>query len=189
MTSQTYISAMRILFGLLLIISTLAVKAQDGWQVIKTEDGKATVMMPDTPKFTTKERAVTGGVIVNKQHLLDLASLGDGNLVIALAQAEYPVIFKSMVGTPEGLKRFYDSGILSAAGEDKNGILSDIELEVAGHKGRRFTVILPDGKSVMTMIQFQIGNTGYFARVISKKGEQDNEEAKKFLDSFQLDLN
>lgn len=182
----TYISGMKRLLIVVLFLITVAVQAQD-WKLMKTKDGKASVLIPEIPEMMTQTTpSEIGDVLMNIQ-MLDLSAQGGDNMVFGLMSLEYPAGVLDSIQSEDALKEFYDGAMNGAANNSGGSLSTQEDIEVGGHIGRQFSIELMGGMAVMTMKYVQIGQIGYMQQVISKGDAADNKEAKKFLASFKIE--
>ena len=178
---------MKYLLTLLLCLATQAAQAQDSWTVIKSKNGKASIEIPKAPEMVTETMPSEVGEVVMNMQILDL-SAGDGdNMTMGLMTLEYPVNMKDSINSPEKLKEFYDAAMNGAASNMGGTITTQEDVKENGHPGREFKIEIMGGMAVITMKYFQVKDMGYIAQVITKGDKVDNEEARRFLDSFKIE--
>ena len=181
-----YISGMKRLLITVLFVATVAVQAQD-WKLMKTKDGKASVMIPEIPEMMTQNQPSEIGDVVMNIQILDLSAQGGDNMVMGLMSLEYPAGIMDSIQTKADLDKFYD-GAMNGAAQNSGGTISEQEeIEINGHMGRKVSIELMGGLAVMTMKYVQVGQTGYIQQVISKGDAAENEESRKFLSSFKIE--
>jgi len=179
---------MKKLFFLVLFAPALTAQGQE-WSLMKSKDGKASVLIPEIPELVTQSMPTEAGNVTMNMQILDLSASGGDNMAMGLMTMEYPPNILDSIATDSQLKTFYDGAMNGAVGNVGGTLLSQSDFELNGHLGRQFSVDFMGGMAVMTMKYVQIGQVGYLQQIISTGDAKDNEEAKRFMESLKLEDN
>lgn len=174
------------IFGLWFLFFSIPDQQQAQWQTIISESGKYSIEMPSIPK--EKQQTIPsdiGNLILNIQ-ILDLSSSKGDNLVFSVNYTDYPKDLMEALQTEEQTQQFLIDSREGAVANINGSLVSSKEIEITGGDGLRFDIAIMDGAYTVRMNYYLVGIRVYAIQVISKTDVQNNDDSKRFFDSFKL---
>ncbi|RNC86290.1 MAG: hypothetical protein ED556_08325 [Winogradskyella sp.] len=175
-----------LLFAIAFLL-TLSLNAQD-WVTVKDIDLGYRLDFPTTATKDNKDVPTAKGNVVMHTYTAYPAA-GDDNILYMSSFSEYPESF-----FPEGLKTQEQidtvlEGAVNGAVTNVNGtLLSKKDIVFNGYPGRHFKIEVDQAGStyILTMWNILVDYRMYIVQTIALKGSEENDNFKKFLDSFEL---
>lgn len=156
------------------------------WVTVSSEEGKFTAEMPMQPIPQKQEIPSEIGDMTMNMYMADVSALGGDNMLMGIIYIDYPESLLDSVSTPEKLEAFFAQSRDGAVANMGGSLVSEKKLEIDGNQGMEYNISIMEDSFLARMQYYLVGTRGYILQVISKKGTEDNEDAKRFLTSFKL---
>jgi hypothetical protein len=160
------------------------------WFQYKSKDGNYTIKMPTEPQVQSQKVNTAIGEITMFMAMVE-AEETDDNLLYMSAYSEYPADKISSSLDKEGQERFF-KGAAEGAAKNMNGKVRTIkEMSFKGYPARMIyaDVSLGGQDFVAQQKLILVNNQFYMLQTFTKATKEDNDNSKKFFESFDLPEN
>lgn len=176
--------------SILFIISFVAFSAfstvQD-WFLYQSKEGSYKISMPAAPQSQMQKVNTAIGEITMYMAMLESAETDD-NLLYLSAFSEYPADKISSNLDKDGIERFF-KGAADGAARNMNGTIKTMkEITYKGYPARMVYMDVSLGGQDFLAQQklILVKNKFYMLQTFTKPGKEDNDNSKKFFESFEL---
>ena len=156
------------------------------WEEMVSYDGRFRVLTPGS--MTEKVDTLATGIGQIEYHTFFYQppdEAADGNWLYAVSYCDYPMATVHS-DSIDLLDEFFASTIDEAVAVLDGALSYSSELELQGYPGRFWRIDYSEGGQIVKNKAVLVRNRLYTLQVFSLQGREINEEAGKFLDSFQL---
>lgn len=171
----------------LCVVTLMSFRSVNDWETYNSPEGKYKIMMPGTPKVEAKKIPTAVGELTMYIAMLEREE-EDDNLVYMSAYSEYPADKISSAMSKEGVDRFF-KGAAEGGAKNMNGKIKSItESSYKGYPARIIQVDVSLGGENFLALQKMIlvKNKFYMLQTFTFPEKPENENAKKFFESFDL---
>lgn len=168
-------------FIALFLVTTLIVNAQD-WIDYKSEDLAFIAEFPGEPERTVQEVETAIGII-DMHMIMHSADSNDDNMVYSIIRSDYPE--EEFEDADDEYNNSVLDGAVNGATTNVNGELSfDKKITHNGFPGRSIKIKISG--AFIYMNAYLVNNTMFVVQVICLTDKDENEDIKRFMDSFDM---
>lgn len=160
----------------------------DSWELVWSEEGQCSVMMPGEPTYEKMEVPTESGPFDLHMYMLDLSSEeGTDNLVYALMYTPLPEEIRAEKGKPDAeTKQRMDNGRNQAISNVNGKLIREKDIYYKGYPGREFEIDYQEGMAVIKVRMYFIENKLYQLQVITLTENIRNRSIDRFMRSFKI---
>lgn len=178
--------------GMLMMVLTASMSFTtiSNWTTYNSAEGKYKILMPGDPSVETKKIPTAIGELTMYIAVVESAMEGDENLIYMSAFSEYPTDKINSDMGKEGLDRFF-KGAAEGGAKNMNGTVKTIT--ESSYKEYPARIIIADinlGGQDFVAVQklILVKNKFYMLQTFTQPGKAENDNIKKFFESFELAL-
>lgn len=173
------------IFLLLIIFNVSALIAQNiEWVKVKDTVSAYSIEFPTTPKKGVQDVSTNKGTVA--MHSYTLQTQNDENVIYMTSFTTYPEsFFKEGLDTFEIQNKVLNNSVDGAVANTKGKLLVDKKITFNGYNGRDVKIEI-SGLYIIRMRTVLVGYKLYLAQVIYDKVHDENENSKRFFESFEL---
>lgn len=173
--------------GIIALVTLMSFGKLADWIAYNSPQGKYKVLMPGAPKVETKKIPSAVGELTMYIAMLE-SEEGDDNLIYMSAYSEYPTDKINSDMSKESLDKFFN-GAAEGGAKNMNGKVKSIL--PSSFKNYPARVIVTDvnlgGQDFLALQKLiLVKNKFYMLQTFTLIDKPDNENAKKFFESFEL---
>ena len=161
--------------ALVLALAWLTEATAQTWQDFQPEGGKYRILMPGTPKVTTKPITLSEGSTVAAH----FATYETDDTAYGVIYCDYPASFTR----GKTADTILDNAMKASVGN--RVLLNETRLTIQGHPAREFAVDRLDGYTHVVRIAF-VGSRLYALNVAGRHDVEKDAATRRFLESFSL---
>lgn len=168
------------------VIGTLSHAQDCDWHLTKDIEKGYRVEFPNEPRSESQDIPTALGTLVMDYYMLDLSSeVSTNNLVYMTAVTDYP---EDDYSSEDLQNSMLDGSVNGAVGNVNGELVSSEKIKFNGFNGRYAKITISNGLYTIHLKNILVDNTLYFLQVICDSSKDDNEDIKKFFNSFELIL-
>ena len=154
------------------------------WVLFQKENYK--ILFPNNPSTdSTITQTKIGSVTIYTHMYESPESSNDSNLVYGMSVTDYPP--KYILSTDKAfLNGFFDGAVKGAVENIKGKLLANKDITLNNYPGREIKVDYGDGTAIVTMKIILVNTRVFGLQTISFPGKENNSNASKFYNSFEI---
>jgi len=158
----------------------------DDWYLFDYQEQDYMVLFPTTPKPVHQMVDTEMGTLEMKIFMCEMLGAGQEEVVYAVSTTNYPmgVIHSSKTNV---LEQFFRGAVDGAVSNIGGKLLSETKIELDGFEGRAIEINAQDGKMLVNMRMYLIGNCMYILQTLNELGKDKSLYINRFFDSFRVD--
>lgn len=177
----------RSLLVFIIVTGLFGFKPVSEWYQYQSKEGSYKISMPAEPKEQTQKIPTAVGELTMFIAMLE-SEESDANLLYMSAYSEYPSEKISSTMGNESTDRFF-KGAAEGAAKNMNGTVRSMkEANYKGFPGKMIycDISLAGQDFVAQQKLILVKNKFYMLQTFTRVGQEDNENSKKFFESFEL---
>lgn len=177
---------LKLYFALVFAAVVFNMNAQD-WTTVKEVNYGYRADFPGKTQSQTNKVPTEKGEVTMYSHSFS-GKESDKNLIYMSTFTEYPLsFFPNGLSSDKAQNTLLDGAVDGAVSNVGGSLISKESIVFNGYPGRYFKIQLERGATfIMTMRAVLVGYRFYMIQTIARKGDSDNNEKKRFFDSFEL---
>ncbi len=166
-----------IIISFILLLSIISCVPQSNWEVYESSEGAFSVLVMGMPDLDNTEIDIIFGSVTLYMFIWDKT-----DIVYMIAYADYPEEVVSYSNPEDMLNAAKEGALENVQGE----IISERNIELKGYPGKEIVISAKVEKAIATVHLYMVKNRLYQVLVITTEDDPQEDNALKFLNSFDV---
>ena len=160
---------------------------ENDWQQFRFERGLFQIEMPELPAFSSQQLVTDVGELKMSIFMHEGEEGIDDNILYMISFTDYPADKVNTVEMDEAaLDEYYKDSIQGSVNNMNGKLLDEKTIDLFGYKGREIIVDYLEGQAIMRMQILLVKNRMYAIQTIALAENDENDDQKRFFNSFEL---
>lgn len=169
------------------IISIAATTPMSDWEIFRFERGLFQIEMPELPAFSSQRLSTDLGELNMSIFMHEGEEGVDDNILYMISFTDYPTDKVNANKMDElALDEYYKGSVQTSVNNMNGKLLDEKTIDLFGHEGREIKVDYLDGQAIMRMQILLVENRMYAIQTIALAANDNNDDQKRFFNSFEL---
>lgn len=157
------------------------------WEIFRFERGLFQIEMPELPAFSSQQLMTDLGELKMSIFMHEGEEGIDDNILYMISFTDYPADKVNAENMDKAALDEYYKGSVQGSVNNMSGVLIDEKtIELFGQEGREIKVDYLEGQAIMRMQILLVKNRMYAIQTIALADNDDNDDQKRFFNSFEL---
>jgi len=157
------------------------------WELFRFERGLFQIEMPDLPAFSSQRLTTDLGDLKMSIFMHEGEAGIDDNIFYMISFTDYPADkVNADVMDRTALDEYYKGAVQGSVNNMNGKLLDEKTIDLFGHEGREIKIDYLEGQAIMRMQILLVKNRMYALQTVALADNDDNNDQKRFFNSFEL---